>query len=433
MDIIESVKQAGVVGAGGAGFPTHIKLQARAEVVIANGCECEPLLHSDQYLMQNEPRAVVHGLSLAMQATGAKTGIIALKAKYTKAAQALSGALPGEGRISLHQLKDYYPIGDEQLLVYEVTGKLIPPGGIPPQIGVVVCNVATLYNIARAQAGVPVTHRYVTVIGEVTAPKTLCVPIGTSLGELIELAGGSRADNPVLIVGGPMMGRLVYDLELPVTKTTGAVLVLDREHPLVLKRRFWTRRSRRQAASFCHQCRACSQLCPRGLLGYNLLPHQAMRQAGYSPAQPVPADTVTRLCSECSLCAAYACRMGLSPLEAHRRSSAGGTRAVPAVPPTPHPLRDLRYVPGIRLISRLGLRTYNIPIPYDTRTYTPRLVRLPLKQHVGEPARPVVSKGERVSAGQLVAEPPADSYGAKLHSPIEGQVVELEPCMVIKH
>ncbi len=430
-DIIREVEEAGVVGAGGAGFPTHIKLKAKAKIVIANGCECEPLSQSDKHLMQNEPETIVSGLSLAMQSTGAKAGIIALKEKNKAAADAISKTLPNDKQISIKQLKDYYPIGDEHLLVYEVTGKLVPPGGIPLQAGVVVLNVATLYNIAKSRA--PVTSRYVTVMGEVAEPKTLCVPLGISLGELMALAGGSLVDNPALIVGGPMMGQLVYDMDIPVTKTTGALLALNREHPLVLKKRFWAKNSQRQAASYCYECGACSDICPRSLLGHDLNPQQAMRQVGYSAAQLALSNTTSGLCSQCGLCASYACRMGLSPLEAQRQVMPDKTKTKPPGMPTPHPFRNLRFVPTVRLISRLGLRAYNIPVPYDDQTYTPKKVKLPLKQHIGAPAEPIVRKGEKVCAGQLVAETPTGNLGAKLHTPIAGEVVELEPCLVVSH
>ncbi len=433
-DIIKAVEQAGVVGAGGAGFPTHIKLQAKAGVVIANGCECEPLSHSDRHLMQNEPQAIIEGLTLAMQASGAKEGIVAVKAKNKAAIQALSAHLPQDKPISLHELKDYYPIGDEHLLVYEVTGKLVPPQGIPPQIEVVVCNVATLYNIVKAMQKVPVTHRYVTVMGEVAEPKTVSVPIGLSLGELLVLAGGNLTDNPAYILGGPMMGQLVYDEKLPVTKTTGALLVLDRNHSLILKKRFRVKNSRRQAASYCYQCKDCTQTCPRSLLGHDLSPHETMRQTGYAATKAALSNINAGLCSGCGLCEAYACRMGLSPLEANRRVLKDKTKcASPAAVPTPHPLRDIRFVPSGRLISRLGLRAYNIAVPYDSVRYTPQSVNLPLNQHVGAPAKALVSKGERVRVGQLVAETPTGELGAKLHSPIAGRVVETEPGLLIKH
>lgn len=433
IDIVRAIEQAGVVGAGGGGFPTHIKLRAKADIVIANGCECEPLSQSDKHLMQNEPDIIVSGLLLTMRATGAESGIIALKEKSEAAAYAISEALPNDKQISIEKLKDYYPIGDEHLLVYEVTGKLVPPGGIPLQAGVVVLNVATLYNIAKSQANNPVTHRYVTVMGEVAEPKTLCIPLGITLRELIELAGGSLVEDPALIVGGPMMGQLVYDMDIPLTKTTSALLVLNREHSLVLKKRFWAKNSQRQAASYCYQCGDCSDVCPRSLLGHDLSPHQVMRQTGYSVAQLALENTTFGLCSQCGLCASYACRMGLSPLEAQRKVMPDKTKTKPTGMPTPHPLRNQRFVPTVRLISRLGLRAYNIPVPYDNQAYTPLRVKLPLKQHAGVPAKPIVSKGDRVCAGQLVAEIPADSLGAKLHTPIAGEVVELEPYVVVKH
>jgi Na+-translocating ferredoxin:NAD+ oxidoreductase RnfC subunit len=432
-DIIEAVERAGVVGAGGAGFPTHVKLQAGVRVVIANGSECEPLLCCDKHLMCNNPQVIIQGLSLAMQATGADQGIIAVKAKQADVIQALSRHLPVGGHIRIHQLQDYYPIGDEQLLVYEVTGKLVPPGGLPLKVGVLVCNVATLHNIAQAQQGVPVTHRYVSIAGEVPSPKTLCVPIGTSLRDLIELAGGSLISDPALIVGGPMMGSLVDDMSLPVTKTTGGVLVLKPDHSLVLKRRFWAKNSQRQAASLCYQCGSCTQLCPRNLLGHDISPQQSMLKSGYIPLHIKLSDPFASLCSECGLCAAYACRMGLSPLEMHRQQKANsGAKTSPAISASPHLSGYARYVPTPRLILRLGLRAYNIPIPFDPQTCLPNQVCLPLKQHIGVPAVPVVNIGEHVRAGQLVAEPPAGSLGAKLHTPIDGEVFKTTPCLLIR-
>ncbi len=432
-EIIKAVEQAGVVGAGGAGFPTHVKLQAKADVVIANGCECEPLSHSDRHLMQNEPQAIIDGLALAMQATGAKKGIIAIKAKNKTAIQTLSQHLPQDKTISIHGLRNYYPIGDEHLLVYEVTDKLVPPQGIPPQTEVVVLNVATLYNIARAQQKMPVTHRYMTIMGEVAEPKTVSIPIGISIGELISLAGGSLTDDAAYIFGGPMMGQLVYDVNLPVTKTSAALLVLDRQHSLVLKKRFWTKNSQRQAASYCYQCKDCTKTCPRNLLGHDLSPHKNMRQSGYLQAQKALLNLDAGLCSGCGLCASYACQMGLSPLEANRRTLKDKTKTASPGAPTPHPFRNSRFVPMGRLISRLGLRPYNIPVPYDSKRYTPGLISLALKQHVGVPAQPLVNKGERVLAGQLVAETTVGNLGARLHSPIAGCVMETEPNLLIKH
>ncbi|MGE5707311.1 MAG: electron transport complex protein RnfC, partial [Bacteroidota bacterium] len=161
--ILEKIKAAGVVGAGGAGFPTHVKLAAQAQVVIANGAECEPLLRSDQQLMKRYPDVIVRGLKAAMEATGAKEGVIGLKAKYKDAVKALSHAIEKEKNIRLLLLDPVYPAGDEVVLTYEATGSVVPEGGLPLDVGAVVINVNTLLNVAYSLEDKPVTHRYVTV------------------------------------------------------------------------------------------------------------------------------------------------------------------------------------------------------------------------------------------------------------------------------
>lgn len=161
MQISERIKAAGVVGAGGAGFPAHVKAAASVEFVIANGAECEPLVHKDFELMLHYPHRVVDGVKLLMQATGAREGIIGVKEKNKSAIEALTGAIDDQ-RIRLHTLGDFYPSGDEYILVYEATGRLIPPQGLPLDVGIVVNNVETLYNVSAAVEGAPVIEKFIT-------------------------------------------------------------------------------------------------------------------------------------------------------------------------------------------------------------------------------------------------------------------------------
>jgi len=170
-----------VVGAGGAGFPTWKKIDARVETVIVNGAECEPLLRNDQQVLAARTGEVVRGLVLTMASTGASRGVIALKKKYTAAIAALKKEIRDQKDISLHLLESVYPAGDEFVLVYEVTGKVIPPGEIPLKVGVLVSNVETFANISAAERGDPVISRCLTVTGAVREPKTLTLPIGISL------------------------------------------------------------------------------------------------------------------------------------------------------------------------------------------------------------------------------------------------------------
>ena len=179
MSLAEKVKRAGVVGAGGGGFPAHVKLAGKADTVIANGAECEPLLHKDSAVMQHLAAEVVEGVQLVMQAVGAKDGIVGIKAKKKEAVAAIQAACKGTP-VRVHLLGDYYPAGDEYELVHAVTGRLIPAQGIPLQVGAVVCNVETLANISAAAKGVPVTHKTITLAGAVNSPMTMTVPVGTA-------------------------------------------------------------------------------------------------------------------------------------------------------------------------------------------------------------------------------------------------------------
>ena len=437
-DIVEQVKAAGVVGAGGAGFPTHVKLSARVDTVIANGAECEPLLHADQQLMAHYPEVIVRGLRLAMEATGAQRGIVALKAEYKEAIAALRRALPGDERIALHLLGNFYPSGDEFVLVHDVLGRTVPEGGIPLEVGVVVNNVGTLFNVARAAEGLPVTHRYLTVTGEVNKPATLRIPVGTHIGQVVEWVGGTtdagrglRPDELVFVAGGSMMGRVAQATDV-VSKTTGGLLVLPVDNPVV---RWMTRplpNAIRRGMSTCDQCRDCSDLCPRNLLGHALVPHEIMRSINYGLEQPTHIVTASVLCCECRLCEAYACPLDLSPMAYYRSvkrklAEAGWKNTVHRRRDlTPHEMFDYRRVPMGRLIDKLGLTPYRkYKAPLDEQDWKPKEVRIPLKQHTGVPAAPTVKAGDAVRRGDLIASVPTEKLGANVHASVEGKVVEV--------
>ncbi|MDR3087727.1 MAG: SLBB domain-containing protein, partial [Azoarcus sp.] len=316
-DIVERVRAAGVVGAGGAGFPTHVKLGARAGIYLVNGAECEPLLKVDQQLAVKYAAELVRGLTLGMESTGAREGIIALKAKYALAIEALTPLLPDNVRI--HILKDVYPAGDEVITLWMATGRRVPPGGIPLDIGVVVSNVQTLINVARAvDSGAPVTHRTLTVSGAVKTPITVTVPVGTPIREVVALAGGPTVDPAAYINGGPMMGRLLDSLDEPVTKTTGGIIALPEKHLLIRRRRRSMQAELRIARTTCEQCCLCTELCPRHIIGHELPPHLIVRAINYnSIGQPnVLLSALT--CSECAVCEAWSCPVGISPMRLNR-------------------------------------------------------------------------------------------------------------------
>ncbi|HON68999.1 MAG TPA: electron transport complex protein RnfC, partial [Phycisphaerae bacterium] len=181
---VEQIEACGVVGAGGAGFPTHVKLKAKADTIILNAAECEPLLHKDKEMLRAYPDEIIAGLQAAKELVGAEDAVIGIKGKYHDVIDLLKPKLPAGMRIV--ELADAYPTGDEFILVYDVTKRIIPPGKIPLAVGCVVTNVETAYNIAR---GVPVTEKFLTVAGAVNHPATVKVPVGVTFAEANEVAG----------------------------------------------------------------------------------------------------------------------------------------------------------------------------------------------------------------------------------------------------
>jgi Na+-translocating ferredoxin:NAD+ oxidoreductase RnfC subunit len=224
--LVEKVRRAGVVGAGGAGFPAYVKLAARVEWLLANGAECEPLLHKDRELMTHFAPRIVEGMHLAAEATGATRVCAGIKTRNRGALDAMRRAMAGTP-FEISEFGDFYPSGDEYEVVYSITGRLIPPGGIPPAVGAVVSNVETLYNVAEAVQGRPVTRTFLTITGCVRRPLTAWIPLGMSVREVLELAGGASVEPYAVMDSGLMMGRLVTDLSHPVSKTTAPSSVPD--------------------------------------------------------------------------------------------------------------------------------------------------------------------------------------------------------------
>ncbi len=430
---MEKVWRAGVVGAGGAGFPTWKKIDARVETVIVNGAECEPLLRNDQQVMAVRAREIVRGLTLTMEATGASRGVIALKKKYTAAIAALKEETAGRDDISLHLLESVYPAGDEFVLVYEVTGKVIPPGAIPLEVGVLVSNVETFANIFAAERGEPVTHRFLTVTGAVREPKTLRLPVGTPLQTAVDLAGGPAVDDWTIVTGGPMMGEAVSDFNRPVTKTTSAVIVLPVGHPVVLRKTADLDLDLRKIQSICCQCDYCTLVCPRALLGHNFKPHIVMRQIAMGlPIPGTPGVSSAAQCCNCDLCGVYSCPMNL-PIGRLNKQLAGRMKEwdwepVPRLENYhPSPLREYSLIPVSRLTFRLGLEDYDRPAPLEETGYSPPRVEIPLKQGIGQAGDPVVKEGERVRAGELIADLDRKTMGARVHASIAGTVEKVTP------
>jgi Na+-translocating ferredoxin:NAD+ oxidoreductase RnfC subunit len=421
----EKLKELGVVGAGGAGFPTYVKASSKVEFVLANGAECEPLIHKDVELMKRFPAQVVAGLHLMMKATGAACGKFGIKSKNTAAIEAIEGYLKSKP-IDMVLLGDFYPSGDEYELVYSATGRLIPPAGIPLQVGCVVNNVETLYNVQAAGKGVPVTEKFVSVTGAVREPKSFWAPIGVTFRELVAQAGGATAAEFAVFVSGIMMGRLSFDLDDVVTKTTAGLIVLPREHYLVTRQSRSEPQMNRIGKSACDQCSYCTEFCPRYLLGYEVMPHKVMRSLGFTLTGSEMWNQWAQLCCSCGLCTLYACPEDLFPREAcdqgKRDQRAAGIKFTQVKPPQVHPMKDARRVPLTMLRRRLKVEEFENDAPFTAVALEPARVRIKLSQHAGKPAVAAVARGDKVEKGAVIGRVAAEDLGANIHASIAGSV-----------
>lgn len=428
MDIRELsrvMQESGIVGAGGAGFPSYAKLNEKTETLILNCAECEPLLKLHRQLLEKYAAEITAAFYQIGQTVGAKEMIIGIKKSYTKTIDALNAVLDEYPGVRLGLLDEVYPAGDEVVLIYEVTKKVVKPGGLPIDCGVAVFNVETVYNVYRAvKKNIPVVDKLVSVVGEVEHPVTVRVPIGTSIEETVRLAGAVTHPDTVYFIGGPMMGWIGSGSQ-PVTKTTNAVLVLPQDHLIVQKKRRKASIDLKRAAASCCQCTMCTDLCPRNRLGHPIVPHLFMRAAAFQDMQEPGIFVNSLFCSSCGLCEMYSCMQGLSPRSLLADYKAG-LRANGLKPPKVEPAmvgeeREYRKVPMARLMARLNLVQYNKKAPLLDEVAAVSKVKLLLSQHIGAPASASVHVGDTVQTGQMIAHP-AQGLSVGIHASIDGVV-----------
>lgn len=427
MSLADKIFQAGVVGAGGAGFPTHVKAKSTVEFVLANGAECEPLLHKDYEIMLNHAPEIVRGMSLMIEQTNARKGYFGIKSKNALAAEAIQKEL--NDNIEMTFLGDFYPSGDEYELVYHATKRLMPPYGIPLDVGCVVNNVETFYNVAKAVEDVPVTEKFICVAGCVNKPSSFFVPVGISFREVIEHAGGSSINDFAVFEGGILMGNLTFDFEKSVTKTTGGIIVLPKSHYLVDRMNRDMHSMNRIGKSACDQCSYCTEFCPRYLLGYDVQPHKVMRSLVFTTSGESLWNQYADLCCSCGLCSLYACPEDLYPREACDQGKVEnrkiGQRYEQDKPVKVHPIKEGRRVPLKMLMKKLNLTQFDAKTPFTVERPETSKIKVMLQQHVGVPTSPIVSKAEKVNAGDLIGKIKEGQLGTPIHSSIDGTVEEI--------
>ncbi|MGE0085328.1 MAG: electron transport complex subunit RsxC [Desulfococcaceae bacterium] len=307
-EIVDAIQKAGIVGLGGAAFPTHVKYvpneKKPVDTVLINGCECEPYLTSDFRMMLEAPDPIVTGALLLGRASGAKKIIIGIEDNKPQAVEVMKKAAAGTG-IQIAVLKTKYPQGSEKQLILAITGRKVPLGALPLDVGVAVSNVGTAAAIAGAVLrGIPLTHRVVCVTGGgIQNPKNLLVPIGISIGELIAYCGGLRKDAARMIAGGPMMGFAFSDLDTPVTKGTSGITILTQAD------------LKRDDETNCLRCGRCVDVCPM-----NLVPTKIALASRHKDTDLAQQYNIMA-CFECGSCA-YVCPANLPLVQLVRTGKA---------------------------------------------------------------------------------------------------------------
>ena len=426
---LSDIKNLGIIGAGGAGFPTYVKLDSNPDTIIMNAAECEPLLHKDMQLLLNFPDDVLRGLEAVMQLTGAKQGIIGIKEKHKEEIKLLRSKI--SRNIKLIEVEDVYPAGDEITLIYMTTGRLVQPGALPISVGCVVQNVETLYNIGINKS---VADKFISVAGAVEEPSTIKVPVGISYGDILSQFKITASDY-VVRTGGLMMGVLENDLDNVVSKRTGAIIVLPSDHYCVtMYRRFSTEHATDIIAKAgCDQCSFCTEFCPRYLLGQPVRPETAMRNRMFTREELPLIDPGNFSCCECNLCTMYACPEGLDPkgaaviekkLAKEQQLKWNGSDI------TVHPMFDYRKVPTKKLMQRLDVLMFRDEGPLKDFSFIPEIVHVPLNQHIGTPAVPVVKPGDIVNKYDLIGKS-AGKISSNVHASINGKVKSINKNEII--
>lgn len=440
MDLLNMIRDAGVIGAGGAGFPTHAKLTSKAEYILLNGAECEPLLRVDQQLMNQFTDEIIQGLAAAGQRIKARKALIGIKGKHKEVIARMCERIAAQGLASfmeVRELRDSYPAGDEQVLVHELTQRIVPEGSIPLKVGCVVINAETALNIFNAMLGKPVTETYITVAGDVPRPITVKVPVGTPIREVIRQCGAENLADYAVIDGGPMMGSLLNSIDGHVTKKSKGYVLLKKEHFLIRKKSVNLNQARVISKAACEQCRMCTDLCPRYLLGHNLQPHKVMRALNYN-FEDVKEQQIAQLCCECNACELFSCPANLHPrsvnsLFKQKLAEQGIRYQTTQSEYQTRSAREYRLIPSKRLIAKIGLTAFDKPAPMIEADFRPEYIEIALRQHIGAQAVPIVAVGELVQAGQMIGRIPDNSLGAAVHASLAGTVIEIKDnSMVIK-
>jgi Na+-translocating ferredoxin:NAD+ oxidoreductase RnfC subunit len=435
MNLKEIMKNAGIVGAGGAGFPSYAKLAEGCDTLVINGAECEPLLYTDYALLHKEIETVVSGISAVLEYGHIPCALLCVK-EHTAIRLKIKDGDALAKNVVWKVLPDVYPMGDEISLIYQATGRVVKPGNLPITAGVIVYNVETVYNVARAlKRNAPVTEKWLTIGGDIPQPIVLQVPIGTPVAELFERNGIEVPENYTVLDGGPSMGKIIDVENAVVTKTTKGLLILPDWCEAVTSKLINGKLSIARAETACCQCTRCTDMCPRHLLGYPLEPHKMVRTAkGAVSVSPMMVLSAT-LCCGCGLCESLACCQGISPKAVINEYKAllakNKLRYVAKEDVTPAPEREYRMVPSARWASVLGVAKFDKPAKYIGKQDGFTKAEIYFSQHIGAPSVPCITDGATVNKGDKIADS-ADGLSLPQYASISGTAYVYDKKIIIE-
>lgn len=419
------MQNLGIVGAGGAGFPSYAKLAEGADLLLINGSECEPLLYTDYVILKNEISLVLSGISAVLSHTGIPKALVTVK-EHTAKALGFEDGEKLDDKIFTRVLPDVYPIGDEVGLTYQATGRLIKPGKLPITAGVIVYNVETMYNLGKGiRFNEPVTEKYLTVGGAINEPTVIKVKIGTKIADIFKRLDIKLSEGYTVLDGGPSMGKIINPNTYSVTKTTKGILILPNDTQAVLSKQMNTKMAIARAETACCQCTRCTDMCPRNLLGYPLEPHKMVRTA-MGAAEAIPDMVLSAsLCCGCGICESLACSQGISP-----RAVIDNYKALLAKNKLRFDLpgeysvreeRDYRMIPSKKWMSVLGVTKFDKIADFGGEIDNINRVEIPLNRHIGAPSISIVNDGDFVNKGDLIAES-GSGLSVPQHASISGVI-----------
>ncbi len=434
MELRELMKEAGLVGAGGAGFPSYAKLNEGAKTLVINGSECEPLLYTDYAILERELDTVLTGIKTVLDGTGIKNALLCVKPHTAKSLSLSDGeSLGGGTRVKI--LPDSYPIGDEISLIFEAIGKVVRPGALPISVGAIVYNVETMYNLGRyVLYSEPVFMKWLTVGGDVESPCVIKVPVGTRVSDLFKRLGITVDGEHTVIDGGPSMGKIINPATATVKKTTSGLLVLPKNIQASEVKLINEKLSVARAETACCQCTRCTDMCPRHLLGYPLEPHKMVRTA-MSAAKAMPEMVINAtLCCGCGICESLACSQGISPKAVINNYkellSQNKLRYSTNTDVDVRAEREYRMIPTAKWKSALGIAKFDTPPVILGEISDFDRVEIPLSAHIGAPSVTTVKNGATVRTGEKIADA-SGGLSVPQHASVTGHVSVLSDKIII--